>query len=448
MKKIFNIIAAATFAIVLFSAAGCGPKKTVDNRGEFYITSKPDEAKITINNREIGLTPKSIKVPPDTYIMEVSKPHYKSDWQKIVSNPGDKKNIEITLAPITASVLIESKPDGAIVEIDGKQVGQTPIILHGQAIGKHSARLSKPGCITQEIAWNVEDARPQVASANLFSNTGTLEIQSNPNNANVFLDGKPCGKTPFSDRMEQGEHKIRVELKGYNSHEQNVIVTKDEKKDVSVTLQLLPGNLNVKSNPPGASVTLNDRQYQNSPVTIKDLLPGDYKLRVEKEGCDPVEKDVKITAGETSDVLISLDSNWGGIDLVANPPGVTIYIDGKKLGISAEGEDKLTSKVFEIRNLSSQEHTVRIAHKRAVPAEKEIKVKVEKGQIARPKPINMWIADTYVKLRNGREMRGKIRQQNNLEIILEQPDEAGRGIIAQRYGRNEMETIRELKENE
>jgi hypothetical protein len=127
---------------------------------------------------------------------------------------------------------------------------------------------------------------------------------------------------------------------------------------------------------------------------------------------------------------------------------VTIYIDGKRLGISAEGEDKLTSKVFEIRNLSSQEHTLKIAHKRAVPPEKEIKVKVEKGQISRPKPLNMWIADTYVKLRNGREMRGKIRQQNTLEIILEQPDEGGRGIIAQRYGRNEIETIRELKENE
>ena len=237
-------------------------------------------------------------------------------------------------------------------------------------------------------------------------------------------------------------------MKGYNTHDQNVVVTKEAKKDVSVTLQLLPGKLNVKTNPTDASVTLNDRQYQNSPVEIKDLQPGSYKLKVEKEGCDPVEKDIRITAGETSDVLISLDSNWGGIDLVSNPPGVTIYIDGRKFGVSAEGEDKLTSKVFEIRSLSSQEHTVRIVHKRAVPAEKEIKVKVEKGQIARPKPINMWIADTYVKLKNGREMRGKIRQQNDLEIILEQPDEAGHGIIAQRYGRNEIETIRELKENE
>jgi hypothetical protein len=277
---------------------------------------------------------------------------------------------------------------------------------------------------------------------------GTLEIKSTPNNANVFLDDKPRGKTPFSETIEQGEHKIRVELKGYNSHEQNVVVTKEMKKNVSVTLQILPGRLNVKTNPPGASVTLNDREYENSPVEIKDLAPGDYKLKVEKDGCDPIVKDIRITAGETTDVSVSLDSNWGGIDLVANPPGVTIYVDGKKFGVSAEGEDKLTSKVSEIRGLSSQEHSIKIAHKRAIPPEKEIKVKVEKGQITRPKPVNMWIADTYVKLKNGREMRGKIRQQNDLEIILEQTDESGRGVIAQRYRRNEIETIRELKENE
>jgi hypothetical protein len=448
MKKALNIIEILTFCIVLVIMAGCEPKKTVDNRGEFYITSKPDEAKILINNVEKGVTPKSIKLVPGAYIMEVSKLNYRSNWQKIVSNTGDRKNIEIELAPITSSVLIESKPAGAILEIDGKQVGQTPLILHDQTIGKHSARLSKPGCITQEINWSVEDARPQVAAANLFSNVGTLEIKSTPNGANVLLDNKPRGKTPFSGTMEQGEHKISVELKGYNSHEENVVVTKDEKKDVSVILQILPGNLNVKTNPPGAAITLNDRPYQNSPVEIKNLQPGDYKLKVEKEGSDPVVKDIKITAGETSDISINLDSNWGGIDLIANPPGVTIYVDGKKLGVSGEGEDKLTSKVFEIRNLSSQEHIIRIAHKRAVPSEKTINVKVEKGQISRPKPITMWIADTYVKLKNGREMRGKIRQQNNLEIILEQPDEGGHGIIAQRYGRNEMETIRELKENE
>lgn len=448
MIKKMNIIGTFTLLLALLLAAGCAPKKTVDTRGEFNITSTPGDAKIIINNKEIGLTPKNIRLPSGTFIMEVTKVNYKSAWQKVTSSAGDKKNIEVNLAPITSSVLIESKPEGAIVEAEGKQVGQTPIILHDQTIGKHTATLSKPGCISQEISWNVEDARPQAVTANLSSNMGTLDIQSAPNNANVFLDGKPRGKTPFSEKIEQGEHKIRVELKGYNTHEQNVIVTKDSKKDVSVTLQLLPGSLSVKTNPPGASVTLNNQQYQNSPVEIKNLLPGNYKLKIEKEGYDPVEKDVKITAGEPSDVIISLDSNWGGIDLVANPPGVTIYIDGRKVGISAEGEDKLTSKVFEIRNLSSLEHTIRIAHKRAVPAEKEIKVKVEKGQIARPKPISMWIADTYVKLKNGREMRGKIRQKNSLEIILEQPDEAGRGIIAQRYGQNEIETIRELKENE
>ncbi len=441
MQKLYRIVSILALGILIM--AGCEEKK-VDNRSVFNIKSTPDGATVAINNREAGLTPRTIPLSPGTYIMEISKLHYKSAWQKLVATPSAKKNIEVELEPVTSSVMIESKPADAVVEIDGKEVGQTPFIIHDQTIGKHSARLLKPGCVPQEISWTVEDARPQLVSGNLFSNTGTLDVKSDPAGANLFLDGKAIGKTPFTDKLEQGEHKIRVEMKGYNPHEQTAVVTRDEKKDVQVTLQILPGTLNIKTTPAGATVSVNARQYQNSPVTLKDLQPGDYTVKLTLQGHDPIEKKVTVMPGETTDLTENMDSNWGGIDLVVNPPGVTIYVDGKKLGISEQGEDKTTSKVFEIRNLSSEEHVIKLAHKRALPAEKEIKVKVSKGQITRPKPVNMWIADTYIKLKeNGREMKGRIRQQNDDEIIFE--PEPG---IAQRYARKELETLRELKENE
>jgi hypothetical protein len=273
---------------------------------------------------------------------------------------------------------------------------------------------------------------------------GTLEVKSSPASANIFLDGKASGRTPFNGKIEQGEHKIRIELKGHSPHEQTVVVNRDEKQSVQVDLHILPGALNIRTTPVGATVTVNDRQYQNTPVELKNLQPGDYTVKLSLPGHDPLEKKVTVMAGETTDITETLDSNWGGIDLVVNPPGVTIYVDGKKSGVSEQGEDKGISKVFEIRNLSSEEHVIKLAHKRAQPAEREIKVKVAKGQISRPKPINMWIADTYIKLKeNGREIKGKIRSQSDEEVIFE--PEPG---IAQRYARKEIETLRELKENE
>lgn len=428
---------------MMLFASGCGQKK-VDTRAEYTFKSNPEGAKITINNKEQGVTPKTLRMPPGTYVMEVSKLRYNSEWRRLVVTANASKTVEVELEPVVSSVMIESKPAGAIVEIDGKQIGQTPQILHDQTIGKHSARLSKPGYITQEISWIVEDARPQLVAGTLVSNMGTLQISSNPAGANIFIDGKPRGKTPYSENLEQGEHKIKLEMKGYNSHEQTVVVPRDAKKQVSMDLQMLPGGLKITTTPAGASVFVNGRQYQNSPLEIKDLTPGKYNVKMKKDGFDQVERDVTVVAGEVSEVSVTMDTNYGGIDLVVNPPGVTIYVDGKKIGLSEQGEDKTTSKVFEVRNLSSEEHTVKVAHKRAQPAEKEIKVKVNKGQITRPKPINMWIADTYVKLKeNGREMRGKIRSQNEDEIIFE--PEPG---IAQKYTRKEIETIRELKENE
>ena len=68
-------------------------------------------------------------------------------------------------------------------------------------------------------------------------------------------------------------------------------------------------------------------------------------------------------------VNLQLDSNLGGIDLVANPPGVTIYIDGVKKGVTEPGENPKFSKVFEVRGLRTGKHTVKMAHKRATPPE-------------------------------------------------------------------------------
>ena len=115
MLKTLEIL--SIYAVALLFLAGCEEKK-VDTRSEFNITSTPDQAKITVNNNDGGLTPRQIRLQSGTYIMEVSKTNYKSSWQKLVATPSSRKNIEVELEPITSSVMINSNPAGAIVEIN------------------------------------------------------------------------------------------------------------------------------------------------------------------------------------------------------------------------------------------------------------------------------------------------------------------------------------------
>ena len=439
-----SIIFKNKYILIFFLAAfsllsGC-EKKESDNRAFISISSDPSGAAISIDGRECGITPLKSKIVPGTYILKISKINYEPSWTKIICAPKSSKTAEVILKPISASVMIRSNPPGAELQINGETIGETPLTIHDQPIGKYSGILKKPGYISTEVTWEISNHRPQIKTTVLNSNMGSLVITSTPPNAKIFIDDAPKGSTPFNGTVEQGTHKIRLVKEGYAVAEETMNITKNEKKAKAFALQLLPGSITVKSEPSGAIIIINGEQHGKTPATIKDLKPGSYQLRLERGGCDPIEKQLTVSAGKNIEESFTLDSNTGGIDVVVNPPGVTIYIDGKKAGISEPDENNSISKVFSRRNLSADSHKVEFWHKRAVPERKSITVKVQKGKVTRAPNVNMWIANAVLTLRNGRVMTGILASENKDEVFFE--PEPG---VRQGYKRNEIISLIPLK---
>lgn len=456
-KMIFKIfvIALAVFSLSLIQ--GCG-KKPVNTKPKVTIITEPAGVTVSIGEKQLGITsaekPLVLNVPPGVYILKFSKINYVMTWEKLICTQQPQQTLNVKLPKITASVMIRSNPAGAEVNFNGEVVGETPMTLHDQPIGKYTAILKKQGYTNVEINWEVPDPRPQVVNASLISNMGNLSIASNPSNCSIFIDEKPRGPTPFEGSIEQGSHKIRIEKEGYTPIEEVMIVKKNEKSTKSYTLQMKPGAITVKSTPSGASVFLNNQLYGNTPVEIKELVPGTYQIRVEKAGCDPLIKQISIAAGRSAEEAVQLSSNTGGIDLVVNPPGVTVYLDGKKIGVSEPDEEKNSleenkklhlkfSKVISLRGISADEHILKFIHKRAQPEEKTLKIKVKKGEIERPKTVVMWVATATLSLKNGRVMNGILAGENKEEILFE--PEPG---VRQGYKRNEIQSLIMLKQEE
>jgi hypothetical protein len=438
------IALAAAGALLL--AAACKPAPKPEPGAKVAVRTEPPGAIVTINHKikTTQPTPCVLPLKAGTHVLEINKAQFLPAWRSVTCKPGESLDLEVVLEPVSAAILVDSEPAGATIEIGGQEVGQTPFLLQNQPFGEHTAILRHPGHSPQQIAWTVADERPQSISATLASNVGRVRIESRPEGANVLIGGRPRGQTPLTVTLEQGEHAVRLEAPGHAPHEQNVVVLRDQTARVEAALQLLPGSLKVASVPPGAALHINGRQYENTPATIADLPPGSYEIRVEKPGFDDATRQVELAPGQEVEVTLQMDSNMGGLDLVVHPPGVTVYIDGRKLGVTQEGETPDLSAVFEVRGLTSGEHRVLLAHKRAKPnPEVAFTVRVEKGQIARPRAVRMWIADTYVKLANGLVLKGRIRQENQAEIFFEHNPS-----IVQRYGREEIESIRPLDPDE
>ena len=422
---LLSLCAALLAVLSLTILPGCWKKK--DGTAAYCalsVETTPTGASVRINGRDFGSTPLNLKIPKSQYLIELSKANHKTVWRSIPCFDASHK-LEIELPPVTASVLIESDPPKAAIFIDGNQVGETPLIRHNLKIGEYSASLRKPGCSVKEINWTVKDARPQIASAKLEPNTGTLSITSSPAKATLSINGTPRGTTPFQGELEQGEYKIKLETPGYGSCEDTLIVNRGGKTSKEYKMSILPGGVKITVDPPQAQLILvgpgkKERPLGGSPAIVDQLEPGDYEVRAElPPNYDSDTKQFTIIPGKNIELSIKLEGNTGQIEIIANPPGVTVYVDGKKIGVSEPGDDKFSSKKLSVRGLSSGVHEIMLTHKNGSPSKITEKVNVKKNRITRPDPITMWVKDTFIKLKNGRVVVGKLVRKNPNEVHLQ-----------------------------
>lgn len=103
------------------------------------------------------------------------------------------------IRPLTGHVLLNSRPEGVIVSVDGTGRGVTPVELDLPA-GAHGVVFAD-GASERRLTVNVE------AGARISENvdvpgaarqSGQIEVTSDPPGARVSLDGKPAGVTPLT----------------------------------------------------------------------------------------------------------------------------------------------------------------------------------------------------------------------------------------------------------
>ena len=415
MNKIFaatgSLLVLPAAVLILLSVSACG-KKPPEIVTRLSINTMPEKAAVTIRGREIGETPVKLKVKPGVYLVKLSLPGYRNSWRKIEMKLGDQQNLTFPMEKETASVMITSAPDSAAVRFQGKNLGSTPVVIRDLPYGTYTAELSRHGFNPQTVTWQVDSPLPQLVRGSLDSNLGTLVINSVPANAEVIMDGKSVGRTPFRDNVEEGKHEIELRRNGYISLKKSVHVrSKAIAKLDRLVLEVKPGSIRIKSRPSGAVIYINNKNYGDTPFDISNLKPGIYSIRLEKAGYDPAVRKVNLPAGENLDLMFKLDSNTGGIDVATQPPGITLYLDGKLVGVTEKvPRSRNISKILKIRNLSMGNHRLTLAHKRARPEKKNINFTIRKGQLVRLTNLSLWIPNAVLTRTDGTRETGRIVQ--------------------------------------
>ena len=100
---------------------------------------------------------------------------------------------------------------------------------------------------------------------------------------------------------------------------------------------LMIGQLVVSATPSG-EVQIDDRTYTvpSEPVAI-DLVAGEHRLVVNRQGFAPVEQRFTIVAGQPVELTVALERVSATLSIVSVPAGAEVFIDGTSRGRTAAG---------------------------------------------------------------------------------------------------------------
>jgi len=173
--------------------------------------------------------------------------------------------------------------------------------------------------------------------------TGTLSVTTTPPGIPVFVDDAPHGVTPLGVELSAGEH--IVELRS-DRESRRIPITVTAGGQVTQYFEFASGGagpstttggeLLVRTDPLGASVTVDGKYVGRSPVSVPDLAPGTHTVVLQNDSGTQTER-VIIENGRTASLVVSMGANKGaaaGWIRLEVPTDVQVFENGRLIGSS------------------------------------------------------------------------------------------------------------------
>ena len=172
-------------------------------------------------------------------------------------------------------------------------------------------------------------------------NDGTLIMTTNPPGAKVFVDGVERGVTPLTVALKAGAHAL--ELRG-DGPARLMPITMTAGAQISQYIELprtasTAGQLQVRTEPGGAKVSVDGLPRGISPLTVADLAPGEHAVLVESDR-GSVKQIVAVEAGITASLMVPLGGGnvegapVSGWIAITAPADVQVFENKRLLGTS------------------------------------------------------------------------------------------------------------------
>ncbi len=338
------ILVAAGFLYLILSSDGDENANSL-----MSITTNPDNAEIIINDVSIGKSPvREYKLHSDKTInLKIKKDGYLTLDTSLTLRKGSNENLRINLLEIKKEIPLQqtepkdiaavnnygilkvtTKPGDASVFLDGKLAGSTPFENKMLAPGTYRLLIRKKSFLDVNQSIKIVTDKTVNVEKDLIPIV-KLTINSDPSDAEIIINDKPAGKTPYvNDQTIPGDYKINIKKSGYKTSSEKINIA-DNKTDTEINIKLEPliAKVQILVRPFG-SIYINEQlkvKDTNAPFNI-DLPGGSHQLKIVHPTFGSVVRTISVIGDKPLKFNFDL-SRVLKLTVVSNPPNCEIFIN-------------------------------------------------------------------------------------------------------------------------
>jgi hypothetical protein len=309
--------------------------------GSLLVTADVTGLPVLIDGQNRGGTPLVVDgLTEGEHLVEIESPGegYQAFSKTVVIQADERTTIDATIriAPDLGSLRVIASVPGAIISLDGQDIGVAPAARGGLTPGEHAVMARAAGYEPVEQTVTVIAGRERVVSLRFTTpatDTARILVRANVPEATVFIDGEDYGNPPVTiEPAEAGTHSIVVRAPGYREVRRTCSVGPSRNCDVYADLNALGVPVRVEANVAGAQLFIDGEPA--GPVPWEGDLPaGTHSLEVRADGY----------ASHAEQIRLQKSSRVRLIQVIMSPTAAPV--DESKRDKEAEREDPLRNTV-------------------------------------------------------------------------------------------------------
>jgi hypothetical protein len=312
-----------------FDCGQIGIIKTVQKPSEIWVYVPYGAKRLTISHTHLGIL-RDYQIP-----VSIEKA---TSYELVLISGSVVTTVQETI--VSQWLVIIPDPKDAMIYLDDKFVKNGTFQAKIKP-GTHTYRVEASKYHTEAGKIEITNAKKEL-SVKLKPAFGYVTVSSEPESgAKVIIDGEaydlltPC----TSNALSSGEHTIQVIKDLYQPAAQKIAVIDGD--TISVKLTLNPNFADISIMSSTESEIFVDNLSKGTGAWKGQLGSGVYSLETRRENFRTAKKDIEVVAGENQNIELVPTPIYGLIDIISDPAGATITIDGKESGTTPSTFDKL-----------------------------------------------------------------------------------------------------------